>query len=232
MLDDVTINQIPFATSLALNNVAYLMLNRSRQQLKSVFDRPTPLIQGATRYKKSTKKDLEAVISIDPKREGVLKTHELGGGRGLQGLEVVMRHRGLLPSGYRVVPAKQLPLDAYGNPQAKFVKEAKEAIASGKWWRSPTRRLFVIPIGSSAHLSPGIYEEAKGSVGGSGYRRPGRNQRSHAYKLRLHTAWFMILREGRYKQILHWTKIMANEAETQLPEAMRQAIARALATAK
>jgi len=215
-------DQMPYAMMLALNDTAFAVLNKSKAQLQSVFDRPTSLITGATRVEKATKETLTAVVSIDPKRAGVLKTHEEGGGRGLQGLEKVLRSANLLPSGYRLVPAKGLVLNAYGNPPAEIVKAVKSWLASGAYRVSRNRRYFVIPIGSPSHLSPGIYLEASGSSGkGAG-----------SYRMRQHRGLFMIVREGTYEKRLKWGDTVRSEAERLLPDEMAKAVQRAIDTAR
>lgn len=214
--------QIPYATMLALNNTAFAVRQTSQDRLKSVFDRPTPLIIGATRVEKATKDNLTAKVLIDPKRRAVLATHEEGGQRGLQGLEKAMRGAGLLPSGYRVVPAKGLELNAYGNPPATLVNAIKKWLASGAYRISRNRRYFVIPVGSTARLSPGIYLEASGSSGkGAG-----------GYRVRQQRGLFMLVREGVYSRRLRWAETVRAEAERLLPGEMAKAIERAIATAK
>lgn len=233
LLTDIYTTQIPYATVLALNNVSFMLLDRSKLQLTSAFDNPTPLIRGATRVEKATKQNLSTVVYIDPKRAGVLKTHELGGHRGLQGLEAVARSNGLLPSGYRILPAKGLPLDQYGNPEGKYVTMTKKAIASKSWNVTATKRMFVIPVGSKASLTPGIYLEAKGTGGPAGYKnRTSKGRATRTYKMRQHEAMFVFLREGYYQQRLHWLNTMMAEAIKQTPVAVEQAISRVVATAK
>lgn len=213
---------MPYAIMMALNNTAFAVRQASQDRLKSAFDRPTPLITGATRVEKATKETLTATVFIDPKRRAVLTTHEEGGQRGLQGLEKALRGAGLLPSGYRVVPARELELDAYGNPPAGLVKNIKRWLASGAYRASRNRRYFVIPVGSTAHLFPGIYLEASGSSGkGTGN-----------YRMRMHRGLFMIVREGVYSRRLRWAETVRAEAERVLPSEMATAIERAMETAR
>lgn len=221
-LRNLSEKQLPYAMMLALNNTAFALRKVSQERLQAAFDRPTPLITGATRVEKATKENLTAKVLIDPKRRIVLATHEKGGQRGLQGLEKAMRGAGLLPSGYRVVPAKGLELNAYGNPPAELVKTVKKWLASGEYRVSRNRRYFVIPVGSKAHLSPGIYLEGSGSSGkGTGN-----------YRMRQHRGLFMIVREGIYQKRLQWADTVYIEAERLLPDEMANAIERAIATAR
>lgn len=213
-------DQIPYATMVALNNTAFAVRQTSQGRLKSVFDRPTPFITDATRVEKATKDNLAAKVLIDPNRRAVLATHESGGQRGLQGLEKALRGAGLLPSGYRVVPAKGLELNAYGNPPAALINVVKKWLTSGAYRVSRNRRYFVIPVGNQSWLPPGIYLEASGSSGkGAG-----------GYRVRQRRGMFMIVREGVYSRRLRWAETVRAEAERVLPGQMATAIGRAIAT--
>lgn len=215
-------DQIPYATMVAINNTAFACQKVSQNILRSSFDRPTPLITGATRVEKATKETLTARVFIDPKRVGVLITHERGGQRGLQGLEKIMRSNGFLPSGYRVVPAKGLELDQYGNAPRTLVTNIKKWLASGEYRISRNRRYFVIPVGSKAHLSPGIYLEGSGGSGkGTG-----------GYRMRLHTGLFMIVREAVYRKRFPLIENIFDEALKVLPNETDKAIQRAIETAR
>lgn len=109
--------QIPFATKSALNDTAFAVQKVSRTHLESAFDRPTPLIKGATRVEQATKKTQVARVLIDPKRAPVLNVHEQGGPRGDQRLEKFLQGKGWLPAGWRAIPTRNMPLNAYGNPK-------------------------------------------------------------------------------------------------------------------
>lgn len=140
--------QMPYAISVALNNTAFSLLKTSKQQLTSVFDRPTPLIQGATRVTKATKKTLAALIEIDPKRQGVLGVHEAGGPRGQKGFE---RKIGL-PEDWRAVPTKNMPRNEYGNPDPAI----NNRIITAKGGKA--RGIYFIMPGANSRQRPGIYQ--------------------------------------------------------------------------
>ena len=147
-LQNLASNQIPYAMMLAVNNTAFACRKTSQDILRSSFDRPTPLITGATRVEKATKETLTAKVLIDPKRRIVLGIHQTGGVRGQKGFE---RRIGL-PADWRAVPTKHMPLDQYGNPD----KAVNKQIIAAK--RGKARSIYFIMPGSKSKQSPGIYK--------------------------------------------------------------------------
>lgn len=116
--------------------------------MPNVFDRPTPLIQGAFRVEKATKETLTAVVYVDQKRAVILKTHEEGGPRGQKSFE---RKLGL-PEAWRAVPTKDMPRNIYGNPDHAINRRILAA-KGGK-----ARGIYFIMPGMRSRQSPGIYQ--------------------------------------------------------------------------
>ena len=72
-------DQVPFATSVAINNTAKGIQTVQREGMKRRFTiRRAYVLQGVKINKFSTKRDLEAVIEIDPTREFLFKFEEGG----------------------------------------------------------------------------------------------------------------------------------------------------------
>ena len=65
MLRNLADKQMPFALSSALNSTAFAVQKFEKQRIPTVFDRPTPLIQGAFRVEKATKQELTAKVYVD-----------------------------------------------------------------------------------------------------------------------------------------------------------------------
>lgn len=223
MLRNLASEQIPYATMLTLNNVAFGVRTESQKLLESAFDRPTPLIKGATRVAKATKENLTSRTYLDDPRSTILITHELGGHRGLQTLERFLRAKGWLPSGYRAVPMPNMPLDAYGNPRRTEINKIMEALASGMTGSRTTRTTyFLIPLGVGSRLHPGIYLKSYGSSGtGTGNFRV--NAISPMY-------WFTS--QPEYQAILKWDETMFDSAVRIAPEEALKAVERAIETAR
>jgi hypothetical protein len=131
-LDDVQRKQIPFATSVALNQAAFLSLPDITREVNDSFDRPTPWIQKSARYTKSTKSNLSVTFGYDVfgNKQGVtagkvLSAEVTGGERKLKRFEIALRRKGALPNDMFAVPgeaAKDLGMiDAYGNMKGSAI---------------------------------------------------------------------------------------------------------------
>jgi hypothetical protein len=212
----LAVEQLPYAMSLALNRTAFELQKVSRKRMEQAFEKPTPLIKGATRVEKSIKKNLTARIFISPGREVILRTHETGGDRGRQRLERIVVARGWMPGEYRAIPCELMPLDAYGNPKRAAVNEVALSIlkfgVSGA--RDDDRRTFVIPVSSRSHLHPGIYRTLSMSYG------------------RAIAPLYLFVPRARYEAILRWETTMVREALALLPGYTAEAVQRAVDTAR
>lgn len=207
-------NQIPYALSVALNGTAFGAQKTSRKRLESAFDKPTPLIKGATRVEKATKQTLTAKVLIDPKRATVLRTHESGGSRGNQRIEKFLIGKGWLPSGWRAVPTDNMSLNSYGNPRQAEVTNIINGLPRAGGIAGDSRRFFVIAPGRGIHLSPGIY------------RTKSRSRNQAIMKL------YHFVQRAQYKARLDWLPTVETEALRLLPEQSIKAIRRAIETAR
>ena len=207
--------QMPYALSVALNSTAFAVQRASRARLESAFNKPTPLIKGATRVEKATKETLTATVYIDPKRAAILQTHEHGGRRGNQLLERFLVGKGWLPNGWRAIPADSMPRDSYGNPRRGEVnKIVAELSASISGIVGSNRRTFVIRPGQRSHLSPGIYRIRSRSKGAA------------------IMPLFLFASVAQYRAVLNWEGTVDAEARRLLPEEAAKAIRRAMETAR
>lgn len=223
LLRNLATEQIPYATVVTLNNLAFAVQKTSANQLATTFDQPTPLIKGATRVTKATKESLTSRTYLDDPRSKILITHELGGNRGLQTLERFLRGKGWLPSGYRAVPMPNMPLDAYGNPRRAEINKIMESLASGMTGkRTTTTTYFLIPLGVGSRLHPGIYLKKYGTSGaGTGN-----------YRVNAITPMYWFSSKPEYQAILKWDDTMREEALRIAPEEARKAVERAIETAR
>lgn len=222
LMRNLATEQIPYATKETLNNLAFAIQKTSANQLASTFDRPTPVIKGATRVTKATKTKLTSRTYLDDPRSKILITHELGGQRGLQTLERFLRSKGWLPSGYRAVPMPNMPLDAYGNPRRAEINTIMETLASGMTGsRTKTTTYFLIPLGVGSRLHPGIYLKKYGTSGvGAG-----------SYRVNAIAPMYWFTSQPEYRAILQWDDTMREEALRIAPEEARKAVELAIETA-
>lgn len=122
--------QVKFAAMTAINTVAYQASQATKDEMRKVFDRPTPWVIGGVRYKKATRDKLQALVDLDfwGNKQGVaveqvLKAEIFGGSRNRKRHEIALERAGILPSGMRIVPGAAAKRDAYGNMQAGQINQ-------------------------------------------------------------------------------------------------------------
>jgi hypothetical protein len=123
--------QLREAMAEAINMGAGRVKNVMRQEMQSVFDRPTPYALNAVQtHKKATAADLNAMVAptymggkgVDPQK--FLAAQEEGGRRQDKRSEVALRRAGILPRGYQTaIPATPFTGsdDGRGNLRGSFV---------------------------------------------------------------------------------------------------------------
>lgn len=113
--------QVPFATSLAINNTAKSIKAKIESNIKKVFDRPTPKTQKSLFFRPSTKKRLRATVEIkDFVGKGAapseyLQHHVEGGKRRFKRSEIALHRRGILPRGWYTMLADDAKRNKHGN---------------------------------------------------------------------------------------------------------------------
>ena len=110
-LTDLEKKQIPYATSLALNNTAFQIKDALVSQMKQKLDNPTPFTLRAVKIKKATKRRLYVEIYIADVQAEYLKRMYYGGTK-------YPKRRAL------VTPTKDLKLNKYGNITRNKIKTA------------------------------------------------------------------------------------------------------------
>ncbi len=120
-LSGIQRRQIPYGTMLALNRTATRVQEAEVNEMRGVFDRPTPYTLSALRIRKATKANLTAYV--EPKNmatkaisaDKYLAPQILGGSRGQKRFERALIAVGAMPQGYVAVPGSGARFDAYGN---------------------------------------------------------------------------------------------------------------------
>lgn len=170
-LDRVQKQQIPFATSVALNRTAKLAEADIKDDLRRVLDNPKPYTLGGTFVANSTKRNLTAIVGLKDKATSgraagtYLRPLVAGIPRHQTGWEKALEAIGALPRGMRAVPADGAKLDRFGNMDKRQVTEIMGALRTrmrtfkGRGKRAHAGGYFVAMPGASAtaHLEPGIY---------------------------------------------------------------------------
>jgi hypothetical protein len=146
-------SQIPFATSLALNNLAKLAQGEIRAHYKTIFDLRRPDFiekQGAKIMQFATKRDPVVTLGVDPKAD-FLSKFETGGERPKRGTHIA------IPS---LVRRNKRDIVTKGNrPRALIQRLGKKKGAGG---------VFVVGKDSADLRQPGIYQRTgRGGRGGT-----------------------------------------------------------------
>lgn len=177
--------QIPFATSLALNRTAEAVQAELRAELGRLLDKPKPYTTRGTFIARSNKRQLVATIGlIDRPSRGnrgpaqYLAAELAGGPRKATAWERALRKAGALPDGWRAVPGEAARLDPYGNLHPRLLAEIFGTlrtgirIAAGRGKRASLQTYFVARPGdrATAHLAPGIYRRIEKAGQGSSIR--------------------------------------------------------------
>lgn len=135
-LSDAARRQLPFATSIALNETATEIQKNETKRLNRVIDRPTPFTKRAYAIRRSTKRRLDVTVYAKRLQSRYLSTLEDGGTRRPKGRALI-------------IPAK-MKKNKYGNLPRGSVKRmiANPNVFSGA------------PKGRKG--SPGIYRRVAG----------------------------------------------------------------------
>lgn len=182
-LNNMINSQMPYATSLAMNETMKGLDRYNRKLMKMAFERPTPYTMNAFYIKYANKRNLTAFLrrKDKPARKHYLEVQDTGGARPLKGMERNFQSRlpytGII---HAVTPTRNTPLNSYGNINQGFmtrvmsqlqVMSNRDANAARpgytKKGRKSKKRYFVPKEGSKLAQSSGngVYEatEMKGA---------------------------------------------------------------------
>ena len=158
--------QLPFATSVAINNSAFDARKALNSGTKGAFNAPVKFTQTAFLVQKSKKRELIALVYAQDKkgkdRARYLRFGIQGGQRPQKGMEVFFErgvpNDGTIPSGAFFMPTSLVKTNASGNVTKATLAKITKGI-NGK----PNGGYFIgTPKGGSR--SPGIYRRSKGKL--------------------------------------------------------------------
>jgi hypothetical protein len=128
-MNDLAINQVPFATMKAINKTAEEIKAELIKEMGRSFDRPTPYTLNSLYIKYAKKNNLLAEVGYKDKSQAGkgnpaanwMHPQVAGGRRHLKRFEVALNRIGVLPNGMMVAPGSACPLDAYGNIPSSLI---------------------------------------------------------------------------------------------------------------
>ncbi|WP_444914649.1 hypothetical protein [Microbulbifer sp. TRSA007] len=217
--------QLPYASSVALNNVAFRIRGEERAEIGRVFVNPAKLTLNSVLVKKATKRSGVAKVFIrDQAPNGTAPSEYLapsvmGENRIDKRFERALRHAGFLPSGMYVVHGKQAKLNKHGNISVGIYKRILSELRANSGARKskadssqgPKSKYFVGKINGVL----GIWKRAGGK----------RNPTAKP---------ILIFLKGRpnYRQRFPFVRIAEGIARRHFPIELDKAMDRAIATAK
>lgn len=230
-LDRVERSVLPEATIAALNRTAAVGRLEVQSQMAQQLDRVTPFAKKGVAYEQATKNKLTSTVIIAGKSwaknstppANFLTPQFFGGQRNLKSFEVQLQSAGLLPSGYYAVPAKDCPLDQYGNVRVALIVRIladlqinartegfnrKRTDASAKRNKSYRNARFFVPSRTSG-LFPGVWQ---------------RDPRDNGIKPLL-----LFVKMRSYSKKIDFQLTVQTIAERKFPQYFAEAIGKALA---
>lgn len=185
---DLRSNSLPFALAKTLTNIASIAKDNTVDEMRHVFDRPTPYTLNSLTIKAATKTNLQSKVQLKDNtlignQNHYLNPEVAGGLRAFKPFEMRLFRRGVLPRGYYTVPASGADFDAFGNMNRgqitqiiSFFDSFSEAGFGGNMGPAGRARLargtarrygiayFAIQPGDS-RLHPGIYKRINSNFG-------------------------------------------------------------------
>lgn len=249
-LDRLEREQLPFAAALALTRTAQEVQAGIRDEMRTVFDRPTRATLGGTFIESATKEKMEASVWINDGRvsdfrakqsamtggplsnwEGDraainwLEPQVRGGGRKSKGFENALRRQGILGSGQYVVPGRNYPLDRHGNlnnGQIRKILSGAQVIEEQGYNANRTDSARSVAKGNNRFF---LIKKGRRPIGIAERLRYGRGSRRTDIRMVM-----VFVRRPTYSPRLDFFGVAERIAEDQLPIQFELALARALAT--
>lgn len=198
-------NQLPYATSLALNQTAWDVQQALGRETTRAFVAPTQFTQRAFRYEKSTKANLTALIFPAPDRP-YFDPQIFGGSRRWKDYEGFIR--GLASSrGKPLPPGKLAPtaraIDAAGNPKKSLFGQIESKLSS-----TDQGGFFIgTPKGST---TAGVWRRSRGQL----------------------YPYFIVISEPQYERRFPFEEVCDQTVARVFPSHLSAAVDRALAPAR
>jgi hypothetical protein len=155
--------QLPFATSVALNNVAFDARKSLNDGTKGAFNVPVRFTQTAFLVQKSKKRDLKAFVFAQDKagkdRARYLRFGVKGGARPQKGLDVffskAVPNDGTIPDGAYFMHTSLVKINAAGNVTQATLRRISKGISGS------SRGGFFVGTPRGGGRPPGIYRRSR-----------------------------------------------------------------------
>jgi hypothetical protein len=237
LLNDLEQRQFPFAMALTLTTMASKIRVAEQDEMRRVFDKPTPWILRSIRYDRATKQNLQARVYVNDDgvtSEGravtVIRNQIKGGARGQKPYERRLTRAGVLPRGWVTVPGNGERLNSYGNlSQGRIVQILSAARAfteSGfNVYQGPSKRSSKVVDRMFVSRGPGMWAGRRQHLPAGVWIRSGRGGR----KIR---PVLLFLRQASYRPRFDFQGVAQQQMDREFRQTFMESMARALATAR
>lgn len=233
--DDMASKQVPFATSVALNAVARAARDDLKSAMQQVFDRPRSYTLNSLYITAATKSKLVATVGHkDQASSGTpaaeyLQSEITGGTRMPTPFEAQLA--GALHGLGALVPTSNTRRDSAGG----IAKSVRDAVmqAQARMMTNDPKGYFIIPIGSTSHLEPGIYQRIPNRVKIKKTRRKGKVVSVQALGGGSRLKAIMLFKDSaNYKARYDMASVVNQTIQTNFDKEFAQAMDQALASAR
>jgi hypothetical protein len=253
-LRNLASEQMPFAMMTAINTTAFKVKAALQQEMRSVFDRPTPWLIRQVAVAKATKQNLTAIVGTPEGIkdqygnnagfsratssgvfERVLSPNIVGGSRRLKAAEHRLQKAGILPVGWFTVPAQDAPLDRYGNLPGSWWMMLLSWLNAAQWSSQGAIQNRAEKISKRKNKLQRAGIEMFAVVPGktrSQHLRPGIYLHQRKGGVNAIKALLLFVPRVNYRPRLNWAGVAQRTVNAELPIAAAAAVQRAMDTAK
>lgn len=236
--------QFPFIVALAMNRTMKIIRDQERAAITKAYDRPTPRTLGGLYTRAATKQRLEALIALkDDAPKGTapdkyLKPTVEGGSRRLKAFEQALKSAGYLPEGMFCVPAKDFPLDRYGNIPGSYITRMLSYLRASRGDSNPGlrghgKRRAHARRQSAFYVINGSSKDARGLPWGIYERGGAWGKRAAASALGINSRLVIaFVKAPRYQKQFRFHEIAEREAKRLLPAQLKIAAEEAIRTSR
>lgn len=221
------------AIAAALNITAFAVRTAEQNEMRRVFDRPTPFVIKAVYVKKATSENLTAMVGpndflMADYWQNILSPQVYGGLRTYKSMERRLQYVGILPTGWYIVPGAAMPLNAYGNIKPSEIMKIlswlnallqySQGAMQNRNERIRNRRNQTERAGAAYFATSPIYNANAGL-------RAGVYLRTRTGQIK---PMLIFVSRVQYKAILDWEGVARRTVNEVLPNATEKAIRKAM----
>ena len=170
-LNDISKKQLPFALAKALTNTAQAVKAAEIEEMKKVFDRPTPYTLKSLFIESATKSKLQSKVWVKDEAVKYITPHISGGERKVKRSEMHLQRARRLQLGMFLTPGQGAKLNKYGNISGGKITQILSVLKAhpdpyawtSKRSRQRNKKLpeyFAISGEKPSHLAPGVYQRS------------------------------------------------------------------------